>query len=151
MQGAFASVNFLGGNTYVKKYCLYMALSFMIFVVWDTKQKDELGKGFKTTIIFEVILVVLYLWIATRERPGFLLPAIVSIVAALIMAFIFLTAYKSKGAKEINLASNAQTITDKLIPLPVALVISIEKLSVPPQIHHSSAKKRPSHKKHKDN
>lgn len=97
MQGAFNSINFLAGNVNSKVYCFYMALTFLVFVIWDFYQRDGLGKKFMKIIRLELVLVLIFISLGLRENSGYLLPAVVSVAGALSMTKFFLAFYLAKG------------------------------------------------------
>lgn len=95
IQGAFSSINFLAGNINSRRYCLYMFLTFLIFLVWDYPQRKELGKKFLNIIKLEFLICPAFLLLTWREKPGYLIPAIISIVGSLLMSKFFLVFYRN--------------------------------------------------------
>ena len=89
MQGAFSSINFLSGHNNSRRYCFYMLLTFLVFLLWDWLQRRELGERYVSILKLELILCSAFLLLTLKENSGHVIPSALSMIGALSMVRLF--------------------------------------------------------------
>lgn len=97
MYGAFESVNFLEAkNVRVDLFCLLVSATFTIFVIVDWAHRESFGKNFLTSIVFEILSVVIFAFLALYDFRGReLTVAVFAFLASLSNGWLFVRMYRA--------------------------------------------------------